>query len=60
MEMRFLNIVWLGLAVIALFLAAYLFRYQIVETQNFVVILDRWTGTVSHCAAAYCGSNRTD
>jgi hypothetical protein len=58
--MKFLNIVWLGLATIALVLAAYLFRYQIVEAQNFVVVLDRWTGTVSHCAAAYCGSNRAD
>ncbi|REF88144.1 hypothetical protein DES32_1785 [Methylovirgula ligni] len=58
--MRFLNVAWLGLATLALVLAAYLFRYQIVETQNFVVVLDRWTGTVSHCAAAYCGSNRTD
>ncbi len=58
--MRFFNIALLGLAVLALLLAAYIFRYQVVQTQNFVVILDRWTGTVSHCAAAYCGSNRTD
>jgi hypothetical protein len=58
--MRFLSIAWLGVALFALCVAACVLRYQIVQAQDYVVILDRWTGIVSHCAPAYCGSNRTD